>query len=458
MYRKEYGQKYMCEISIIIPIYNKEDNLVDCLNSILGQTYENFEAICIDDCSKDNSRIILEEYAKRDRRLKIIYNSENEGAAAARNKGIKEALGEYLLILDADDIFDKDLILITYKLCKEKNLDILVYDYTKMDNTTKRKRIFSMPLSMERKLRNRIFSREDIKNFSFQMCLAAPWVKMYRREFIIETGIRFQNLSSSNDGFFGRTILLLEGNFFYLSKSLVTYRINGKNQISTLNNNSIFNFIRAVKEIKKVLEEKNIYEKNERSFCSYVLTVTIGYLLGMDRDFVSEINYDIVMELNIILGENAVFQNNYQGYIFHDLKNQKDIKRYLLRLNEYDYLFRYENEKVLYLKRYLNESKKKIALWGYGYSGREFFEKGRKTGILIDLIVDENYVNFHDDFIKSPESLKKNDYIVLITAATYGKNILERAIKINDKIVLIDLQCYFTFGFDLRDCIFDKQY
>lgn len=446
----------MCDISIIIPVYNKEDHLSECLESILKQTYENFEVICIDDCSDDGSAKVLDEYAEKDNRIKIIKNNEHKGAGESRNIGIDRAEGEYLLILDADDIFDEELLRLTYLRSKQNNLDILLYDYRRMDNVTKQKREFSVPLPIREKIKSKVFSSEDIKDFSFQMCLAAPWVKMYRKEFIYESGIRFQSLGSSNDGFFGRSILLTGGRFSYLERSLVTYRINTKNQISRINEHSIFNFLSAVKKIKDRLEEKKIFESNKKSFCSYTLGVLLGNLTGMSRESAVRNYYHIMRDLNTIMGQEASFSNNYQKYIFTEMLAEVDIKKFLSEWSEYRYLFQYEEKKLQYLNKYLYKSGKRVALWGYGYNGKEFFERSRIINIPIDLIVDENYININNDLVKEPERIRNNDYIVLITISSYGKSIMDRAISINHNTVLIDLQSYFTYGFELEECIFDK--
>ncbi len=446
----------MCDVSIIIPVYNKEDYLPECLDCILNQTYENFEVLCIDDCSEDGSVKILEEYAARDKRIRIIKNSENQGAGNSRNKGIGQSSGEYLLILDADDIFDQELVRKAYTRCKQEQLDILLYDYKRMDYITKQKRECSVPLPIQRMINNTVFSKGEIEAFSFQMCLAAPWVKMYRKQFIIDSGIWFQNLSSSNDGFFGRSILLTNGRFSYLGENLVTYRTNTNNQISRISEHSIFNFISAVKKIKARLEMQEVFENNKKSFCSYVLRVMLGYLIVMDRDSAIRAYYDIMAEIKDILSPDAVFLNNYQKYIYKDLLSQSDIKKYLCEWNEYSYLFRYEEKKIKYLNEYLYRSRRKIALWGFGYIGREFFERSRRVNTPIDLIVDENHAAFNESLVKRPESIGKENYIVLITAPEYGKSIMERAIEINENTIVFDLQSYFMFGFELKGCIFDR--
>lgn len=95
----------MCKVSIIIPIYNTEKYIKDCLDSVVNQTLDDIEIICINDGSTDNSLKLINDYAKRDKRIKVI-NQENKGQGTARNIGIKESKGEYIGFVDFDDYID----------------------------------------------------------------------------------------------------------------------------------------------------------------------------------------------------------------------------------------------------------------------------------------------------------------------------------------------------------------
>lgn len=97
-------------VSIIIPVYNAERFLDDTINTVLNQTYKNWELILVNDCSTDNSESIIKKYIKKDKRIKLINNEVNSRAAISRNNGIKEAKGKYLCFLDADDLWDKEKI------------------------------------------------------------------------------------------------------------------------------------------------------------------------------------------------------------------------------------------------------------------------------------------------------------------------------------------------------------
>jgi len=98
------------KVSVIVPVYNTEKYLDCCINSVLNQTYDNFESLLIDDGSNDNSSNICDNYALKDNRIKVIHQ-ENQGVSGARNRGIKESNGEYIAFIDSDDWWHKDFLL-----------------------------------------------------------------------------------------------------------------------------------------------------------------------------------------------------------------------------------------------------------------------------------------------------------------------------------------------------------
>ncbi len=112
--------------SIIIPIYNVEKYLSECLESVVNQTFHNFEAICIYDESSDKSIDILKDYAKHDKRIKIVYNKEKKGLSHARNIGIEKASGDYIVFLDSDDFLSLNALETLGELCAQK-FDVIYY-------------------------------------------------------------------------------------------------------------------------------------------------------------------------------------------------------------------------------------------------------------------------------------------------------------------------------------------
>ena len=112
------------KVSVIVPVYNTQDYLAGCLESLLNQSLSDIEIICIDDASTDQSYDILYKYAKLDRRIRLYRNTENIGVGETRNKGIEYAQGEYLYFMDSDDILSEHALRIIYKKMASEQLDI----------------------------------------------------------------------------------------------------------------------------------------------------------------------------------------------------------------------------------------------------------------------------------------------------------------------------------------------
>ena len=118
----------MPKVSVIIPVYNVEKYLRECLDSVVNQTLKDIEIICINDGSPDNSLAILEEYAKKDSRI-IVISQENSGVSTARNVGIDLAKGDYLYFIDADDYAEPDLLELSYQKALSTQCDIVNFGF-----------------------------------------------------------------------------------------------------------------------------------------------------------------------------------------------------------------------------------------------------------------------------------------------------------------------------------------
>lgn len=121
-------------VSIIVPIYNVEDFLKRCIDSIIGQTYKNLEIILVDDGSPDNCPNICDEYAKKDERIKVIHK-KNGGLSSARNAGLKVFQGDYVCFIDSDDYINKDMINILLNNLKKTKSDLSVCSFKKVNNS-----------------------------------------------------------------------------------------------------------------------------------------------------------------------------------------------------------------------------------------------------------------------------------------------------------------------------------
>lgn len=125
------------KISIIVPVYNVEQYLAECLESLVSQDMSDYEIICIEDCSEDNSMSILKEYAQKYSNIKIIRHTTNKGLSAARNSGIKAARGEYLQFVDSDDMIVKGACKKLYNNAKKSDADIVYFNMEFLNDTDK---------------------------------------------------------------------------------------------------------------------------------------------------------------------------------------------------------------------------------------------------------------------------------------------------------------------------------
>jgi glycosyltransferase involved in cell wall biosynthesis len=128
----------MAKISVIIPVYNTEQYLKRCLDSVYKQSLKDIEIICVNDCSHDNSLEILKEYAAKDSRIKIIDFPENKGAAIARNTAMGQVCGEYIGFIDSDDFIDLDFYEKLYVRANETGADVVIGNIVKIKENTKK--------------------------------------------------------------------------------------------------------------------------------------------------------------------------------------------------------------------------------------------------------------------------------------------------------------------------------
>lgn len=168
-------------ISVIIPVYNAQDGIKRCVDSLLNQSFKNFEIILLNDGSKDNSLNILKEYELKYSFVRVI-DKQNEGVAVTRNKGILLAEGEYTMFMDNDDFVDSDYIETFYLAIHEKNLDLVIGGYKRVNQD------------------NQIIFSQDIQQSEWsKYIIMAPWAKVYRTEFLKTNNLEFFDYGIGED-------------------------------------------------------------------------------------------------------------------------------------------------------------------------------------------------------------------------------------------------------------------
>lgn len=250
-------------ISIVIPVYNGENYIEECINSITNQDYKNIEIIIVNDGSKDNSKNIAEKLRRKDKRI-IIIDQENAGVSTARNNGIATAKGEYITFIDVDDYISRDYISYYYKLLKENNAEIALTPFPRKFNE-KTKKLEEQEISDYVEIWS---GEETAAQMLYYNIVIAPWNKMISMKLINENGIKFNPKLSFGEGFnfsvdcFQRAKRVAVGH-----KKVYHYRVDNPNSVMTkLSLKLITGSIEAQKTIKENLVNKN---KQMLDACKY---------------------------------------------------------------------------------------------------------------------------------------------------------------------------------------------
>lgn len=274
------------KISVIIPVYNVEEYLRDCLDTLINQTMKDIEFICINDGSTDGSLNILNEYASNDDRF-VIITQKNQGQGIARNKGIELAKGEYISFVDPDDWVELDIFEILYNKFRETEVDVIQFDYDNCYGMKKCSRAKSYKTRLKKDFNytindNDIYSWKDIPKKRICGMSLCIWDKAYRTDFIRKNNINLAPNKHGEDHIFSISANLLANKILYVGKFLYHYRIRSgaaSNKI-TDGNFSIFD---NVERIKNFLISKKLYGKYERSFSEYRLTAFSWHYNGISE-------------------------------------------------------------------------------------------------------------------------------------------------------------------------------
>ena len=258
-------------VTIIVPVYNVEKYLRKCLNSIVNQTYKNIEIICVDDGSPDNSIDILNEFAEKDQRVKVI-RQENQGLSGARNAGINNATGKYIMFVDSDDWIKLNMIeLMTNKIEKE-NLDLVICGrYHYINGIKKEINLNKIKEVLENKILN---GKEYFKVITSKTNLftASAYNKLYITSLIKEKNLFFPKGKLYEDLLFVFQYIYDSNKIGIIEQGLYNYVVSREGAITNkINKNDIKDTLFTLDEIKKFLKSKNDYKLlNSLEFSEYM--------------------------------------------------------------------------------------------------------------------------------------------------------------------------------------------
>jgi len=201
-------------VSVIVPVYNTEKYLKECLDSVVNQTLKNIEIICVDDGSTDSSANILDQYAANDNRVRVIHK-KNTGYGHSMNIGMDAATGEYLAIVESDDYIEPEMLETLYHIAVRENVDIVKADFAHVygDGDNRFKQVCK--LFWDESIYNKVFNPADMKDIL--KSYVAHWAGIYRKEFIRNNNIKFNvtpGASYQDAGFWFKAFVLASGIYF----------------------------------------------------------------------------------------------------------------------------------------------------------------------------------------------------------------------------------------------------
>lgn len=273
------------KVSVVIPVYNVEKYLVECIDSVINQTFKDIEIICVNDGSTDDSLAILEYYAKLDDRIKII-TQENRGLGNARNVGMRHASGDYLIFIDSDDYISLDTIAKLYNNSLSNGSDIVIFKIARFDNEGNVN--YKLPgfdfddFFEEVDFNNFSFTYSDIKKYvmneSFSACL-----KFYKKEiFDKQDDLIFPEGIAYEDVPFHIKIMLYANKISFVPEFLYYYRFNPNSIINTSSNGDDIFIICDM--VESFLRKNYYYAEFKEEFELFKISQIFNYLLTTNTE------------------------------------------------------------------------------------------------------------------------------------------------------------------------------
>lgn len=323
----------MCKVSVIIPVYNTEKYLKECLDSIVNQSLEDIEIICIDDGSTDNSLEILREYAENDSRFKI-FSQENNGQGSARNYGLDVAKGEYIYFMDSDDFIELNTLSDCYNEANKNNLDFLMFQLINYDESKKslyHDNDYDMP-NVGDLVADNVFSYADLNHLIFQVAVS-PVNKLYSKKFLDDINVRFPEDVIFEDNVFFWNVFLNAKRIKFLKHH---YYIRRRHSSSTTGNAGIrfvdtleihnrifiiFKKFNIFDEFKKYLFNKKVVLANVRfnQVNDEVKSVFFNEMKNDFKEMSNEYGYDNIIEYldypNKLIFETVMESDGFEEFL-----------------------------------------------------------------------------------------------------------------------------------------------
>lgn len=311
----------MVKVSIIIPLYNASEYIDRCLTSVINQTYKDFEVLCVDDCSSDNSVSIVQKFADSDSRVKLLHTNENSGAAKARNVGLDNVTGDFVYFIDADDWICDDYLEKMVNTIMDKNVNVVVNKnlYIEKNGHTLN---YSHPGYQKLKENTFIEASENIENIFWVV-----WNKIYRRSFIEKYHFRFpENCPIAEDMVFQYMLFAYAGQIYYFDGPYYHYQKWDGSVSNAIDRG--FGHITAFEIIYNFYKDHDMLDRNIKLYSTMpFFNVSSQELYNKYKSFfIMVIDYmnsrkDLFNEMDFFFANNILNTTSYEDYISKYPKN-----------------------------------------------------------------------------------------------------------------------------------------
>ncbi len=257
------------KVSIVIPVYNSEEYLAKTLESLLKQTHENLEIICVNDGSKDNSLAVINRFASNDARI-VVIDKENGGPSRARNIGIQRATGDYLFFVDSDDFITKSAVKQMVTAAEENNAEVVIFGIDEYRDDTHRYHPMHHAVVKNKVPAGTIFDPRNVDNF-FVYMVGFTVNKLYRMSYFKSLDLEFPTIGAHEDMPFTYAAVAPAHRVFYLDKVLYHYRRERAEGSRSDDTEEQFQYmLKALEYMRDELEKRGILEDYRRDFDNYV--------------------------------------------------------------------------------------------------------------------------------------------------------------------------------------------
>lgn len=258
----------MPKISVIVPIYNVEPYVKDCLQSLVEQTLSDIEIICVDDCGKDKSMRIVKDFAARDNRIRIVKNWRNRGLSYSRNHGMKCARAPYVMFCDSDDMFMSDTCEKMYNAITESGTDVVVGNIhviyeANHDLKESDAKFFRVPA----------VGTFDIPQNRKYICYGSAWGKIYQRDVIIDNKLKFPNGLKHEDEFFWPAFCSIAKHIRFIDDIVYQYRRRAGSIMNVAYQQNILNLdpLKVLKKYYKYTNNLNVFWEQRNWFWAVMM-------------------------------------------------------------------------------------------------------------------------------------------------------------------------------------------